>query len=135
MNWWGGAFSYTWSHSKDNQFGESNTYAWNTRLPQNNYDLAAEYATSIYNSPHRIILAPIVRLAGPKDRSSLAYAIAGGWTATAIIEMVSGSPLNAVISSSTSDANLGLFGGQQRPNLIGDPNTTGSDDATRLDGA
>jgi hypothetical protein len=26
-----------------------------------------------------------------------------------------------------SDANLGLFGGRQRPNEIGDPNTTGSD--------
>ena len=28
QNWWGGRFSYTWSRSKDNQFGESNTYAW-----------------------------------------------------------------------------------------------------------
>jgi hypothetical protein len=27
----------------------------------------------------------------------------------------------------TSDANLGLFGGRQRPNLVGDPNTSGSD--------
>jgi hypothetical protein len=42
--------------------------------------------------------------------------------------MVSGSPLNAVLSSGTSDFNLGLFGGRQRPNLIGDPNTTGSDE-------
>jgi len=128
MNWWGGAFNYTWSHSEDNQFGESNVYAWNTRVPQNNYDLNAEYATSIYNSPHRIILAPIVRVPGPTDHNSLAYALAGGWTASAIVEMVSGSPLNAVVSSGTSDANLGLFGGQQRPNLVGDPNTTGSDE-------
>src|SRR6185436_16892189 len=115
---------YTWSRSKDNQFGESNTYAWTTRVPQNNYDLAAEYATSIYNSPHRIILAPIVRLPGPKNGNSLL----GGWNASAVVELVSGSPLNAVISSGTSDANLGLFGGRQRPNLIGDPNTPGSDD-------
>ncbi len=128
QNWWGGRFSYTWSNSKDNQWGESNTYAWRTNLPQNNYDLAAEYATSIYNSPHRIVLAPIVRLPGPANRNSLAYTLAGGWTASAIVELVSGSPLNAVVSSGTSDANLGLFGGQQRPNLIGDPNTPGSDD-------
>jgi hypothetical protein len=40
---------------------------------------------------------------------------------------VSGSPLNAVMSEGTSDANLGLFGGRQRPNLVGDPNTSGSD--------
>ena len=128
QNWWGGRFSYTWSQSKDNQFGESNTYAWNTRLPQNNYDLGAEYATSIYNSPHRIILAPIIRLPGPKDVHSLSYAVAGGWNLSAVVELVSGSPLNAVISSGASDINLGLFGGRQRPNLIGDPNTSGSDE-------
>ena len=127
QNWWGGRYSYTWSNSKDNQWGESNVYAWRTNLPQNNYDLDAEYATSIYNSPHRIILAPIVRLPGPKDTRSVAYALAGGWNASAVVELVSGSPLNAVLSSGTSDANLGLFGGRQRPNLTGDPNTSGSD--------
>ena len=42
--------------------------------------------------------------------------------------MVSGVPLNAVLSGGASSANLGLFGGRQRPNLVGDPNTTGSDD-------
>jgi hypothetical protein len=41
---------------------------------------------------------------------------------------VSGAPLNAVLSGGASDANLGLLGGRQRPNLIGDPNTSGSDD-------
>jgi hypothetical protein len=127
QNWWGGRYSYTWSRSKDNQFGESNVYAWNTRLPQNNYDLDAEYATSIYDSPHRIVLAPIVRLPSPKDTRSMAYALAGGWNLSAIVELVSGSPLNAVLSSGTSDINLGLFGGRQRPNLVGDPNTSGSD--------
>ena len=127
-SWLGGRYSYTWSRSKDNQFGESNVYAWNTRLPQNNYDLAAEYATSIYNSPHRIILAPIIRLPGPKDTASAAHYFLGGWNASAVVELVSGSPLNAVMSSGASDSNLGLLGGRQRPNLIGDPNTSGSDD-------
>jgi trimeric autotransporter adhesin len=128
QSWWGGRYSYTWSNSKDNQWGESNTYAWRTNLPQNNYDLNSEYSTSIYNSPHRIILAPIVRVPGPKDTRSLAYAVAGGWNASAVVEMVSGAPLNAVLSAGTSDANLGLFGGRQRPNLIGDPTTPGSDE-------
>ncbi len=127
LNWFGGRYSYTWSNSKDNQWGESNVYAWRTNLPQNNYDLNAEYATSIYNSPHRIFLAPIVRLPSPKDQGSLTYALAGGWNASAVVELVSGSPLNAVLSSGTSDADLGLFGGRQRPNLVGDPNTSGSD--------
>jgi hypothetical protein len=111
----------------DNQFGEENVYANSVAVPQNNYDLAAEYATSIFDSPHRIMLAPIVRLPSPKNQNSLAYAVAGGWNVSAVVELVSGGPLNAVLSSGASDANLGLFGGRQRPNLAGDANTSGSD--------
>ncbi|HEY3045614.1 MAG TPA: carboxypeptidase-like regulatory domain-containing protein [Vicinamibacterales bacterium] len=128
QSFWGGRLSYTWSTTKDNQFGESNTYTWRTATPQNNYDLDAEYSASIYDSPHRIILAPIVNLPSPSNRGSLAYALAGGWNASAIVELVSGGPLNAVLSGGASDANLGLFGGRQRPNLVGDPNTSGSDE-------
>ena len=50
-----------------------------------------------------------------------------GWNMSAVVELVSGSPLNAVLSGGASTAKLGLFGGVQRPNLTGDPNTTGSD--------
>jgi hypothetical protein len=125
---WGGRFSYTYSRSKDNQFGESNTYSWRTDTPQNNYDLESEYSYSIYDSPHRLILAPIVKLPSPKNQNSAANALAGGWTASAVVELVSGGPLNAVLSSGASDANLGLFGGRQRPSLAGDPNTSGSDE-------
>ena len=124
---WGGRLSYTFSNTKDNQFGQGNTYSWRTATPQNNYDLDAEYGTSIYDSPHRIILAPIVNLPSPKDHGSVAYLLAGGWNLSSIVELVSGGPLNAVLSGGTSDANLGLFGGRQRPNLVGDPNTGGSD--------
>src|SRR5437870_11745332 len=74
---WGGRFSYTYSVSKDTQWGESNVYASRANFPQNNYDLAAEYSYSIYDSPHRIILAPIVRLPSPKDTGSLAHAVSG----------------------------------------------------------
>ncbi|PYR58975.1 MAG: hypothetical protein DMF91_15930, partial [Acidobacteria bacterium] len=128
LSWWGGRFSYTYSVSKDNQWGESNVYASRQNAPQNNYDLAAEYSYSIYDSPHRIVLAPIVRLPSPADQHSMAYALAGGWSASAIVELVSGAPLNATLSAGASDANLGLFGGRQRPNLAGDPNTAGSDE-------
>lgn len=124
-NWWGGRFSYTLSSTKDNQFGETNTYATATAFPQNNYDLEAEYSASNFDSPHRIILAPIVRIPGPANgRSSW---LLGGWSAAAIVELVSGAPLNPTLSSGTSDTALGLLGGRQRPNLIGDPNISGSD--------
>src|SRR2546430_12582954 len=103
------------------------SYSVRTATPQNNYDLEAEYATSIYDSPHRIILAPIVNLPGPANRKGTAYLLAGGWTATAIVEMVSGGALNAVMSGGTSDPDLRLFGGPQRPELRRDPKNTGHD--------
>jgi hypothetical protein len=118
---WGGRLSYTWSSTKDNQFGQDNTYLTRTATPQNNYDLDAEYGVSYFDSPHRIILAPIFRF--PDGGNFLT----NGWNASAVVEMVSGVPLNAVLSSGASTANLGLFGGRQRPNLVGDPNTDGSD--------
>jgi hypothetical protein len=124
---WGGRYSYTFSRTMDNQFAQGNTYQSRTATPQNNYDLAAEYSISNFDSPHRIILAPIVQLPSPKDTRSAAYALAGGWNASAVVELVSGAPLNAVLSGSASSTNLGLFGGRQRPDLTGDPNTTGSD--------
>ena len=124
---WGGRFSYTYSQMKDNQFGESTQYGSRTSTPQNNYDLNAEYGLSNFDSPHRLILAPMIQLPNPAATSGASYWLASGWNISAVMEFVSGPPLNAIMSSDTSDANLGLLGGRQRPNLIGDPNTTGSD--------
>ena len=39
---------------------------------------------------------------------------------------MSGASLNAVASGGLSNNNLGLFGGRQRPNLVGDPRIEGS---------
>ncbi|HXI30714.1 MAG TPA: TonB-dependent receptor [Vicinamibacterales bacterium] len=124
---WGGRLSYTFSKTMDNQFGQDNVYQTRTATPQNNYDLDSEYSVSNFDSPHRIILAPIVMLPSPAKSSSASYLLLGGWNLSAVVELVSGAPLNAVLSGGASDANLGLFGGRQRPNLVGDPNTTGSD--------
>jgi hypothetical protein len=125
-NWWGGRFSYTLSRTEDNQFGQASTYQTRTALPQNNYDLDAEYGISNFDSPHRIILAPIVKFPN-SGQSGAARWFLDGWNLSAVVELVSGSPLNAVMSAGASDSNLGLLGGRQRPNLVGDPNTDGSD--------
>ena len=127
-SFWGGRMSYTFSNTKDNQWGQSSGFASRTATPQNFYNISnGEYGTSIFDSPHRIILAPILRIPGPAEEGTLASAILGGWTASAIVELVSGAPLNVVASGGLSDNNLGLLGGHQRPNLVGDPNTSGSD--------
>ena len=125
---WGGQFSYTFSSTKDNQWGQGTSFASSQASPQDNYDIeVGEYVASIFDFPHRITLAPIVRIPGPGEDRPLAHAFFGGWTASAAVELTSGGPLNVVASSGRSDANLGLLGARQRPNLIGDPNTSGSD--------
>jgi hypothetical protein len=126
LSWWGGRFNYTWSSTKDNQFGETSFYSRSLNLPQNNYDLDAEYGPSNFDSPHRIILAPIIRVPGPAG-GGWGERLLSDWTISAIGEFVSGAPLNATISGGVSDNNLGLFGGRQRPNLTGDPNVDASD--------
>lgn len=126
--WWGGRFSYTISRTEDNQFGESSTFQSRTADPQNVYDLDAEYGISNFDSPHRLILAPIIKIPNTQSSSRMAQTLLNGWNMSAIFEFVSGSPLNAVLNSGVSNANLGLFGGRQRPNLVGDPNTSGSDE-------
>jgi hypothetical protein len=122
---WGGRMSYTFSSTKDNQFGESNAYANRSGVPQNVYDLDAEYGPSLTDSPHRIILAPVFRFPTPASRAG--ELLLGGWTASAIVELVSGGPLSPDISAGTSNNNLGLLGGRLRPNVVGDPNSDLSD--------
>ncbi|HJO38584.1 MAG: hypothetical protein QGF21_05360 [Vicinamibacterales bacterium] len=126
-SFWGGRMSYTFSGTKDNQWGQSSGFASRTATPQNTYDMNAEYTTSIFDSPHRIILAPIVRIPGQAEEGTLKSAILGGWTASAVVEFVSGAPLNTVASGGLSDNNLELLGGRQRPNQVGNPGTSGSD--------
>jgi len=125
--WWGGRFSYTFSRTEDNQFGQSTTYQTRTATAQNNYDLDAEYGLSNFDTPHHIVFAPIVKFPDSHSSNGAARMLLSGWNASSVIELVSGSPLNAVLSGGVSTANLGLLGGVQRPNLTGDPNTTGSD--------
>ena len=75
------------------------------------------------------MLAPVVRIPGP-DHGVLSW-IAGGWSASAIVEFVSGPPISAYVTN-LSAANLGLFNGLQRPNLTGQPVQTTGDDLDRI---
>ena len=104
---WGGRLSYTWSSTKDNQFGQDSTFQTNTATP-------AEQLRS-----RRRIRRQQLRLAAshhpgadrqvPRRRQRRCEPLLlSGWNASAVVEMVSGAPLNAVMSSGASDANLGL---------------------------
>jgi trimeric autotransporter adhesin len=126
---WGGHFNYVFSRMKDNQWGQTSTYGASSGTPQNYYDLDAEYGISTIDTPHRIVLAPVVRIPGPEH--GIASWFLGGWSASAIVEYVSGPPISAYVTN-LSAANLGLFNGLQRPNLTGQPVETTGDDLDRI---
>lgn len=140
---WGGRFSYTYSVLKDNYVGESNFYtAVSPALPVNNYnylasapacasgqqfsaacyDPMAEYAHSVLDVPHRVILAPIVELPFGRGRrwasdAGLLDLLVGGWTVSSVINLQSGFPLNV---QQPADARLSVGGNStaNRPNLV-----------------
>ena len=141
---WGGRFSYTYSVLKDNYVGEANFYtAVSPGLPVNNYnylsslpacgagqqfttacyDPSAEYANSVLDVPHRVILAPIVELPFGTGRrwansSKLADLLIGGWTVSSVINLQSGFPLN-VQQAADSRLSVGGTTTANRPNLVG----------------
>jgi hypothetical protein len=134
---WGGRISYTYSVLKDNQIGQANFYSGGSGFnPLNNYNYMpnmpactttnnaacynpdAEYAYSVLDVPHRVIIAPVVELPfgrGKKwgGKSSAAEWIAGGWTLSAAINLQSGFPLEV-----QQGDNTGTFSGVQRPNIV-----------------
>ena len=131
-NGFGGRFNYTWSNLKDNQFGESNHFQFNqTGRPQNNYDLEAEYATSLLDTPHRLVLAPIFELPFGQGKrwanGPVADLLIGGWTVSAVASFESGFPTPSRYSQGVAQGHLGNFGTVElRPNeTSGDPNTEG----------
>jgi hypothetical protein len=129
-NGWGGRVGYTYSRLKDNQYAQGNFWSRNNAgaLPENNYNLDAEYATSLLDMPHRLVMAPFVELPfGDGKRwlsNGLGRRFLGNWTAAALGSFESGFPLNITQLNN----NTGSLGGGQRPDLVSgvDPNTDGT---------
>lgn len=147
----GGRFSYTYSRLEDNQFGEQNFYSnggavgngfgttnnynfmsWMPECTTTNaaacYNPDAEYAVSLLDVPHRVIIAPMIELPFGKGKrfgadNNVLDMIAGGWTVSAAINLQAGFP----VAVQQSD-NTGIFTGYQRPNLVSgvDLSTPGS---------
>jgi hypothetical protein len=119
--WWGGQFSYTWSRLEDNQFGQTNFYAPNSATGRilNHYNPDAEYGRSLLDTPHKVVVAPIVRLPfgeGQRflDRGGPLDYLVGGWSISAVVMVQSGFP----IAVGQTPNNSGLFGSGQRPNVV-----------------
>ena len=132
-NGWGGRINYTWSRLKDNFFAESNTYSATNGNAQNAYDVDAEYAYSILDVPHKLVLSPIFQLPFGEGKrwasSGAAAAILGDITISSIIAFESGFP----IAPAQNSNNLGAaFFAMQRPNLTGSDPATGGGREDRI---
>ena len=121
--WWGGNFSYTYSRLKDNQFGEGNYYSSAPGV-QNNYTVIPgsdyynpdqEYGRSLLDSPHKIVISPIVQLSFAKDATGFLGALANGWQVTPVITFQSGFPMGV---SQNQSGTPYLMGGTLRPNVV-----------------
>jgi hypothetical protein len=120
---WGGNFSYTYSRLKDNQFGEGNYYSSAPGL-QNNYTVIPgspyynpdqEYGRSLLDSPHKIVISPILQLSFASNATGFLDAIANGWQVTPVITFQSGFPMGV---SQNLTGTAYLLGGTPRPNIV-----------------
>jgi hypothetical protein len=119
---------YTWSKMLDDVSVTSGNLTWlggNTNL-QNPLNLAMEKALSSNDIAHRFVATGDWQIPVGRDRAigsgmnRFLSAIAGGWGVSAFLTLQSGPPLQINQSGGT------LWNGTQRPNLLGNPATSGS---------
>ena len=92
---------------------------------QNIWDLRGEKSLSSHDVAHRFVMTGSYELPFGKGRAfgsgmnRVANWVVGGWDISGILLMQGGNPLQVLQSGGT------IWDGTQRPNLIGDPSTTG----------
>jgi hypothetical protein len=108
--------AYTWSHSIDGAsvfFGSGANAT--TIFPQNNYDLGAERGDSDFDIRHRFVLSFNYEVPrAPK----VPKALGAGWELGGIFTWQTGQPFSVLTGKGLSGTGLG----NDRPDLIGDPN-------------
>ena len=118
---------YTWSRMIDDASVTDGNLTWlgGTTSFQNPLDLSMERSLSQHDVAHRFVATGDWQLPFGHERrfgsgmSRLADAVLGGWELSAFFLLQSGFPLQVNQSGGT------LWNGTQRPNLIGDPATSG----------
>lgn len=119
---------YTWSKMIDTVSVTDGNLTWlggSTSL-QNPLDFHLERALSQHDVPHRFVLTGDYQLPVGKGRTfasnvnRILDGFIGGWEVSGFFTLQSGFPLQVTQSGGT------LWNGTQRPNLIGDPASSGS---------
>jgi hypothetical protein len=118
---------YTWAKMIDNASYGSGNYGWlggNSSL-QYIWNRGLERALSSHDINHRAVITGAYSLPFGKDRKwGSAWSrplewIAGGWEVSGLATLSAGMPLQVTQSGGT------IWDGTQRPDLIGDPTTSG----------
>jgi Carboxypeptidase regulatory-like domain/TonB dependent receptor len=118
---------YTWSKMIDNISHASGNVSWlgGSTSIQNIWDLRGERSLSSHDIAHRVVITGTYELPigqnrrfGSKMNRVLNW-LAGGWDISGMALMQSGMPLQVTQSGGN------IWDGTQRPNLIGDPSTSG----------
>ena len=108
--------AYTWSHSIDGAsvfFGSGANAT--TIFPQDNYNLMAERGNSDFDIRQRLSWSLLYQL--PASRR-LPEALGKGWQLGGILSLQTGQPFSVLTGQDNSSTGLG----NDRPNVIGDPN-------------
>lgn len=114
--------SYTYGHNLDNGPAPFNAGHINNNLPQNPYNLHAEWASSDFDTRHNFVFSGLYRLPFGRGQTFFSNwgrttnAILGGWQINSIYEMRTGTPVNVVRGNNPVGAFAGL-----RPDVIADP--------------
>ena len=119
---------YTWSKMIDDASVTDGNLAWlgGTTSFQNPLNFALERSLSQHDVPHRFVATGDWQIPFGRERhfganvNRLVDGIIGGWEVSGFFVLQSGFPLQVSQSGGT------LWNGTQRPNLIGDPATSGS---------
>ncbi len=123
--------SYTWAKSIDDA---SNFFssAGDPNFPQNSYNLRAERGRSNFDVRHRLSASYSYDLPFGKGHKLLAgeglvSKLLSGWQSYGILTLQSGRPFTVALLSDIDNSGTGRsilgFGANDRPNVVGDPNS------------
>jgi hypothetical protein len=118
---------YTWSKMIDNSSHSSGNVNWlggGTSI-QDPFNLDGERSLSTHDVAHRVVVSGVWELPVGRNRrwgagwNRVTDLVVGGWDVSGVFSRQSGMPLAVTQSGGV------IWNGTQRPNLIGDPSTSG----------
>ena len=118
---------YTWSKMIDNISHSSGNVSWlgGSTSIQNIWDLRGERALSSHDVAHRAVITGTYEMPFGRGRplasnmNRVVDWLVGGWNVSGMLLMQSGMPLQVTQSGGS------MWDGTQRPNIVGDPSTSG----------